>query len=195
MTTQRPSMTTSMTRRLGGALGALGLLVPASALAENFVLENLNDDGPGSLRQAIEAANGNGEADMITFNETLADGKIDLSSAQLTIETDPANLTIDGEVDGDGRPDITVDAKGRPRVFAIQDSAEVTLPEVVITGASGTLANGGGIFNKGTLTVEGSTIRGNSAGFVSGVTVVTESAVMDRLHLTCRDASHCGISA
>ena len=40
------STTLSMARPLDGALLALGLILPASALAENFVVENLNDSAP-----------------------------------------------------------------------------------------------------------------------------------------------------
>ena len=153
-------MTTSITRRLGAALVAplLGLLLlPASASAANFLVTSLADSGLGSLRQAILDANANGAADTITFDETLAGGTILLSSGELTIADDTADpdLTIDGDVDGDGAPDITVDAQDSSRVFFIATGADATSQGLVITG---------GIENFGTLTVTGSTISGNSRG-------------------------------
>jgi len=79
MTTQRPfttSMTTSMTRRLGGALLALalGLILPASASAADFVVnsnadtsDGMCEDLPGdcTLREAMEEANVNTESDTL----------------------------------------------------------------------------------------------------------------------------------
>ncbi|MGH6905091.1 MAG: choice-of-anchor Q domain-containing protein, partial [Geminicoccaceae bacterium] len=164
-------MTTSMTRRLGGALVALalGLILPASASAATFVVTNLNDSGVGSLRQAILDANGNGAADTITFARRLAGRTIALSSGQLGIANDTAgpDLTIDGDADGDGAPDITVDAQGGSRVFLIASGAEATLEGLVITGGA---FSGGGILNDGgTLTVTNSTIRGNSGDFGGGI--------------------------
>jgi len=167
MTMQRPFMTTLETRRLGGALVALALgplLLPATAMAADFVVNSLADPGDGvcdetecTLREAIEEANGNEEADTITFDETLAGGTILLSSGELTIADDTADpdLTIDGDLNNDGAPDITVDAQDSSRVFFIATGADATSQGLVITG---------GIENFGTLTVTGSTISGNSRG-------------------------------
>jgi len=168
-------MTILMTRRLGGALPTLALallLLPATATAEDFVVTNLDDSGPGSLRQAI--LDGNGEADTITFAPALAGGTVLLSSGQLVIANDTADpdLTIDGGGDGDGTPDITIDAQGNSRVFIVANpndpNANATLQGLVITGGNEDV--GGGIFNDGgTLTVTNSTISGNRADFGGGI--------------------------
>ena len=183
-------MTILMTRRLGGALPTLALallLLPATATAEDFVVTNLDDSGPGSLRQAI--LDGNGEADTITFAPALAGGTVLLSSGQLVIANDTADpdLTIDGGGDGDGTPDITIDAQGNSRVFIVANpndpNANATLQGLVITGGNEDV--GGGIFNDGgTLTVTNSTISGNRASFgggishgVGGTATVTNSTI------------------
>jgi hypothetical protein len=120
---------------------------------------------PGSLRAAIEAANASGTADTITFHPGLAGGTILLSSGQLTIDKAGAHLTIDG----DGTPDITVDAQDISRVFFINEDADATLQGLVITGGNVDGEDGGGIFNDGgTLTVTNSTISGNTGSGIGG---------------------------
>jgi hypothetical protein len=171
-------------RRLGVLPAALlaGAALAGPAQAVDFVVTNLNDGGAGSLRQAIEDANGNGMEDTITFDASLAGGTILLSISQLTIADDTAapDLTVDGDLDDDGMPDITVDANGGSRVFFIAFGANVTLQGLVITGGSN--EEGGGIFNDGTLTVANSTISGNSAGFGGGIrnfgTLTVESSTI-----------------
>jgi hypothetical protein len=169
------TLPTSMTRRLGAALLGLTLgLLPAGALAADFLVTTLNDGGTGSLRQAILDANANGAADTITFDATLTGGTIGLSSGQLAIANDAADpdLTIDGDVDGDGTPDITVTVNvgGNSRVFSIASGANATLQGLVITGGDpGFASDGGGIRNDGgTLTITNSSISGNRSFFSGG---------------------------
>jgi CSLREA domain-containing protein len=89
-----------------------------ASLAADFVINSSADPGDGvcdatecTLREAIAAANSNGQADTITFDEARAGGTIFLSSGELTIANDTADpdLTIDGDLDHDSVPDITVD--------------------------------------------------------------------------------------
>lgn len=65
------------------------------------------DTGAGSLRRAISRSNKNGVADKITFAASLA-GQTIQPLSPLAILTD-GNLTIDGNVDSDVRPDIIID--------------------------------------------------------------------------------------
>ncbi|MEM7545361.1 MAG: calcium-binding protein [Pseudomonadota bacterium] len=71
----------------------------------NIVVTNLNDQGAGSLRAAIQQANGNAEADTITFADSLAGGTINLAS---TLEIAGDDINISGDIDGDGAFDITI---------------------------------------------------------------------------------------
>ncbi|MCB1491345.1 MAG: hypothetical protein KDJ77_06035, partial [Rhodobiaceae bacterium] len=73
-------------------------------------------DGLTSLREAIAFANSNADASTITFASGAGEafetgGTIRLTGGQLVLTTD---ITIDGDLDNDGRPDITVtgDANG-----------------------------------------------------------------------------------
>ncbi len=162
-------MTTLVTRRLGGALMAplLGLLLlPASASAAAFTVNSSGDPGDGvcdamecTLRDAIEEANTNMEPDDITFAAAL-DGATVFLASRLTVSSE---LTIDGDLNDDGTPDITVAAQRIGfQVFSIVSGANATLEGLVITGSrAGGGANGGGIANGGTLTVASSTISDN----------------------------------
>src|SRR5205085_3631213 len=81
------------------ALG-VGLGLGAPAEAATFTVTNLNDSGPGSLRQAIDDANGAGGPDVITFQAGLT-GTITLTSGQL-------DLYDSVDIQGPGASAITV---------------------------------------------------------------------------------------
>ncbi|MGK7911177.1 MAG: choice-of-anchor Q domain-containing protein, partial [Synechococcus sp.] len=138
-----------------------------------FTVTNTWNGGAGSLRKAIVDSNKTAGADKIEFDSSLSGKKINLKS-QLVISD---GLTIDGDIDNDGTPDITVDAKQISRVFNVDDGKgrvekKVTLEGLTITG--GQLANykdiensildndGAGILNKENLTVTNSVITGNN---------------------------------
>src|SRR5919198_3759933 len=81
-------------------LALLGLLTPAPARAASFTVTTLADSGSGSLRQAIEDANGTTGADTITFDLS---GTIVLASTlppiagELTIDGTGQSITISGD--------------------------------------------------------------------------------------------------
>jgi predicted outer membrane repeat protein len=104
-----------------------------------ITVTNLNDSGAGSLRDALGVAN---NGDTITFAPNLAGGTLILTSGELDITK---NLTINGDIDGNGSPDITIDAGGASRVFN-EDGAFglfATLNGLVIS--DGSASSGGGI--------------------------------------------------
>ena len=125
---------------------------PGLPTLANFTVTNTNDDGAGSLRQAILDANATAGADTITFSTS---GTITLSS-QLPNITD--DLTITGPAGG-----ITISGNNAVRVFFIEETATVTLEGLSIINGNGENYSGGGILNTGTLTITNSTISGNSA--------------------------------
>ncbi|WP_177190076.1 right-handed parallel beta-helix repeat-containing protein [Flagellimonas taeanensis] len=85
------------------------LLMPLVGEAAIFIVTNVNDSGAGSLRQALLDVNASGSGPhTINFDPSLSGQTIFLSSSlpQLTV----SDVTIDGDIDGDGNGDITIDA-------------------------------------------------------------------------------------
>ncbi len=139
-------------------------------LLTTFTVLNLNDDGVGSLRDALDQANNNANpeiADTIVFDSTLA-GKITLSTGELVISE---SVTINGDANLDGMTDIVIDANDSSRVFNISNGNFVNqivaeLSFLTITGGNADL--GGGISNTGELTINDSSITENAASDSGG---------------------------
>ncbi len=148
-----------------------------------------------SLREAVTLANAGAGADTITFAAALS-GTITLTGGVLALSND---VSIDGDVNGDHKADITISGNDFSRIFNIVGSGtdvhldSLTLTNgyssgsggAIYTGTGTTLAitdstiqnstasYGGGIDTHGTLTVTGSTITGNtSSGYGGGVFVL-----------------------
>lgn len=150
----------------GGFFGSVVLLAVVFSLtaplahAATIVVTNLNDSGAGSLRQAILDANASAEDDTITFSVS---GTIVLSSQLPSIASasTAGKLTIDGS----GQT-ITISGNNSVRVFSVNLGANLTLKNLTI--ANGSAASGGGIDNAGTVTIQNSTLSGNSANSTGG---------------------------
>jgi hypothetical protein len=159
-------------RKLGklspaGAVALGALLAAGSASATTFTVTNLDDSGPGSLRDAITQANDqtlNAGPDIIDFNEGLA-GTITLTTGELAISD---ALTIQGL----GESAITISGNNASRIFNIENSSSSTPIDVNINNL--TLQNGkdksGGAIRCATenLTLDQVTITGSTAGSDGG---------------------------
>ena len=87
--------------------------------AGNFVVENLNDDGAGSLRAAIVSANENSDASSISFSTDLQSGgphTIALSS--------PLVITAPIEIIGPGREVLFISGQDSVSAFVLSGSTE-----------------------------------------------------------------------
>jgi hypothetical protein len=128
-----------------------------------FTVGTLAESGPGSLRQAILDANAQPGDDTINFSVT---GAINLSSALPNLST---NLAIQGP----GAASLTVqrsNAGGTPdfRILTVSSGATVALSGLTIARgridlgiSTGPPAQGGGIYNGGTLTVSNCKVADN----------------------------------
>jgi hypothetical protein len=119
-----------------------------------YVVTTLDDDGTGSLREAITLANADEGADTITFSVT---GTITLLSQLPAIDD---TLTISGP----GAANLTISGNNAHQVFVVNAGKSLTLEGVTIANGNAGGGDGGGIDNSGTLTVTNSTFAGNSAG-------------------------------
>jgi hypothetical protein len=143
------------------------------------------DGGGLSLREALALANGDPTtADTITFHASLDDGTLTLQSGELLITSD---VTIDGDIGGDGTGDITIDAAGASRVLNVI-SGTSSLNGLTITGGDvtcGCFGDYGGGISVGSLfygttadlTISNSTIRNNAAVYGGGIAVDFGSTV------------------
>ena len=180
-------------RRVSNIKAATICLSCASALiisahAATIIVSNPNDNGPGSLRQALVDAN-----DGDTIDATGISGAITLTSGELLVDK---SVTVNGP----GADVLAVDGNMAGRVFRIASGEAVTISGFTIrnghddnTGGgidneggatltithstlsgntAGSVGNpavqGGGILNSGTLTIVTSTVSGNTAGGISG---------------------------
>ncbi|HET6830042.1 MAG TPA: choice-of-anchor Q domain-containing protein [Solirubrobacterales bacterium] len=137
-------------------------LAPAGASADTFAVENTNDAGPGSLRQAIIDANAAVGGPVDVVDATGVTGEVGLQTALPT-------LTGAFEIRGPGASSLAVSrSTGQFRIFTVAAGANIGLSDLTITGGltAGT-DSGGGILNSGTLRVSRSEVRENS-GYTGG---------------------------
>lgn len=140
------------------------LLLPAAAGAATFNVSTLADSGPGSLRDAVDQANRNFGADVITFNASLS-GSIVLSSGVIDI--------FDAlSINGPGATRLSVSGNQASRLFRISPASLSHAFRASLTTSISGLSlidgsspdEGGAVFiDNGDLTIDGCVFRGNSA--------------------------------
>lgn len=157
----------------------LAALIAASfgiAHAATFTVTNLNDAGPGSLRDAVIKANQLPGPDYIEF---AVKGEIKLTSGQMQVA---GPLTILGP----GAGNLVIDANGVGRVFSIfsfdPPCPNLDGPDYLVSISGLTLRNaflsfagiGGAIFTEHSLALDQVTIEGSTAAQGAGVGVVLQ---------------------
>lgn len=127
------------------------------AFEAELMVTTLNDSGIGSLRAAIETANGTPGADAIRF---AVSGSIILASPLMI--TDPQGLTIDG-----AGQNVVVSGGSKVQVMQVNAGAVLNLKNLTVTKGNSVSA-GGGLGNDGTVTITGCTFSGNQSQFFGG---------------------------
>jgi hypothetical protein len=136
---------------------ACALTIPAQAAT--ITVTNINDNGPGSLRQALAISN-NGD----TIDATGISGVITLTTGELLLDN---SVTINGA----GADVLAVDGNAASSVFHVTAIGSVTISSFTIrNGQGGKNGFGGGIVNGAgaTSTITNSMLSGNTAGFGAG---------------------------
>ena len=158
-------------------IGATEAIPEAASLVVTTAGDIVNNfDELTSLREAINFANSQAGADTITFSSLFDTAQtIPLTSGQLGI-TDSLIIT------GPGQELLTVDAQQNSRVMHFSTSTgDLTLGGLTLTGGRTTelLQHGGGIQfeSNGTLTLNNSTVSGNSSAEDGGGIYTSSGAV------------------
>ena len=180
---------TASTTNFSASTGTLSGGQVVNQQIHTFIVTNVYDSGPGSLRDAIANANADMSAppggDTIGFAPSLAGGTINLTSVGDSIDYGSSALAITAPmiIDGSSAPGLTIAGPGTTgtsafRIFFVGVPAHgviLTLKNVTVSGGdasgSGRYGGGGGLFDAGGTTyLSGVTISGNSAqGYGGGV--------------------------
>jgi predicted outer membrane repeat protein len=161
----------TITPRIGGV--NFGNTTTITLTAAPITVTNLDDAGPGSMRQAILDANASFGADTITV---LVAGTVTLVSALPPLLQD---ATIVGPPGG-----IAISGAGSARVFEVRGGVMARLDGLTIS--HGSASAGAGILNEGNLVVHNCTITDNAAIYGAGIanrgTLTVTSSVFERNH-------------
>jgi Domain of unknown function (DUF4347) len=143
----------------------LGVANYASVLA-TFNVTNRNDFGAGSMRDAISKANSAPGADTIEFTASFFK---DAVPDVITLATGELNISSDITINGTGASKLIINGNNASRVFNII-SGNVTIGGLSITKGqvAESLGSGGGIYNRGTLILNGVTVRLSKAAYQGG---------------------------
>lgn len=118
------------------------------------------DGAPGSLRALVAVAEA---GDTIQFDMTQVTSQIDLPGGQIVIDKD---LTIRGP----GRGLLTLrNTLSGSRVVLVLPGVTATISGLTLTGGNVASEPGGGILNRGTLTLSYATVTGNGAESAGGI--------------------------
>ena len=123
-------------------------------LLSTDIVSNTNDSGKGSLRATISSAS---SGDTIEFASGVT-GEIVLSGALA--------ITQNLDIEGPGAGILTISGGHFYQVFNVEQNLTVTIAGVTI--ANGNSDTGGGIYNRGTLTLTNCALAGNSAEYAGG---------------------------
>ena len=162
--------------------------ISAHSKSDQIVVTTLDDtvdpnDGQTSLREALTLANSSAGNVTITFDPSLSGGILTLDPGLGLLKITANDITIDGDTNGDGTPDITISGGNNTAVLftATNGNIHTTLDGLVIENgyASPTTGFGGGIFvgDHDSLTLTNSIIADNSAADGGGIFVSNQASL------------------
>ncbi len=172
--TQERRLRRERRRKAAGAIGATAIgtaILAPGAAADTFTVTNLDNNGPGSLRRAVNLANGNPGLDQVVFQSSLS-GVLALNSAV---------YVYDGvEIAGPGANQVTLDGQGADRILSLYglpaDNRRVAVSDLTLQG--GYADYGGAIYGPDAdLEIARSTITGNTATYAGGAIYTSNSSL------------------
>ncbi|MEM7313063.1 MAG: choice-of-anchor Q domain-containing protein, partial [Planctomycetota bacterium] len=121
-----------------------------------FTVTNLNDSGPGSLRDLIQASANTTEPDTIVFESGLS-GTITPASGHLIVDSEITIL-------GPGKDTLTIDGTGTgSRLISVRDDGDLTISGMTISNANCSCSGGAIGATLAPLTVSNVDFIGNHA--------------------------------
>jgi filamentous hemagglutinin family protein len=152
--------------------------------------DNLTVDGSLTLREALQAANTNslvdGQVGAGTDTILFDPGGVFATAQTITTALGEFVISEDVVINGTGQTQLAIDGGGGNRVFNIS-ATNATIQNLTIQNGIDINENGAGIYHtgNGTLTMQNTTVSGNSAGsFGGGIrsnrnVILIDSIVMD----------------
>ena len=152
-----------------------------SSKAATITVTNTLGSGAGSLHQAILTANSTAGDDQIVFTSGMAGGTIGFDTSLGLITSANGAISINGDANGDGVADITVDGTGTDVFLVYNASVDVVVENLIIKNFSYTGSTQiGNVLHQqgttGTLTVRNCTIHNNSTTNTHGIVHVRNAA-------------------
>ena len=155
-------------------------------LLSTFTVKSIADTGSGSndtgdLRYCITQANANNQANTIVFDSNVFSfpQTITLVGSPLELNDTGGTQTITGPAAG-----VIITGGQKSGVFDIDANVTASLSGLTITGGSDASGGGGGVYNRGNVTLTDCTVSGNSAFYGGGIdnrgnVTLTDCAVSD----------------
>ena len=122
------------------------LCAPRTAHAIQLFVANTNDSGPGSLRDAIDAANSGNFVDEIFFNTGVI-GTITLNSQLPTV-------TRDCKIIGPNADRLTISGDNRFRIFNVASGGNLLLSRVALRAGNASNVAAPGLLTGGAINIE-----------------------------------------
>ena len=176
-------------------------IVRAATISVNTTTDENNVDGDCSLREAIIAANtdtavdacpaGSGADTIVvpagTYLLSLTpSGSNDATSGDL-------NITADLTLNGSGPNVTTIDANGIDRVLRIENSSDVSISRLTLSGGNSGIATGGGILVYGASSTLNLTLVRVTANTASAGIYLTSASTLNIVNSRIENNSNGGI--
>ncbi|MCR9254299.1 MAG: Ig-like domain-containing protein, partial [bacterium] len=145
-------------------------LVTIKSFSTTITVTNTNTSGTGSFDQAVQDFIAGGTSSTISFDASLSGSTITITQAY---SFSANSLVIDGDVNGDGVSDITLQSDGADHgFFSLSGTAAITFENLLVENFS-TTGDGGVVqISTGTVTIDNCVIRNNTA-LSGGVIYIT----------------------
>ena len=148
----------------GGCSSAPSSATTVTVCPTTTTVTNTNDNGAGSLRQAISDLCVSGT---VNFSNTTAGGAtnfFDGSAHTITLTTGELLVNKNVTITGPGANLLTISGNNASRIFNIQSGKTVTISGLTLNNGNAGGGDGGGVLNGGTLTLANCAVTGNTGG-------------------------------